>query len=374
MDDRHGRAIIAVDLLRFACAMLVVFYHFGAGDWITPSDHARVVLAGVAPPASSAVARVGWIGVELFFVISGLVIARSAAGVDAATFIRRRALRLLPAAWICASLTAAMFVANGQGDGALAAAWARSIAFFPVGPQVDGSYWTLGIEVVFYLTVAALGRGEAARIERIAFVLGVASGTFWLASLLAPNLTALGNDRLAMLVLLPHGCLFALGITIAALAERVTVRRLAALVAWTAASLVEIATHAAERVEHGVAASAPLAIAIFLVGLAVLLSGGWLQAVLARWVAPGAARVIGIMTYPLYLLHQDAGAVLMAVAVGAGLVTEAAAVTAAMMVVATAWLVAGRIEPPLRARLAAVLNRFHGPAPDSRRSASPRAG
>ena len=55
--------------------------------------------AGLAPWGSF-----GWIGVEIFFVISGYVIASSAEGAAPRTFLRRRAQRLLPAAWVCATI------------------------------------------------------------------------------------------------------------------------------------------------------------------------------------------------------------------------------------------------------------------------------
>eukprot|EP01037_Dinobryon_pediforme_P024921 gene24921-26890_t len=100
------RAIIALDLLRFASALLVVAFHYGAAFALAPSPAARAMLHGL--PVSAALAGeswFGWVGVELFFMMSGFVIALSAEGTSGPAFVRRRALRLLPAAWICASAT-----------------------------------------------------------------------------------------------------------------------------------------------------------------------------------------------------------------------------------------------------------------------------
>ena len=73
-----------------------------------------------------------------------------------------------------------------------------------------------------------------------------------------------------------------------------------------------------------------------------------------RRVAPGIARTIGLMTYPLYLLHQDAGAVLLTALAGAGMPPRIAAGVSAAAILAIAWLVACSLEPALRGMLAGV--------------------
>src|SRR3569623_1716793 len=92
MEDRGGRAIIAIDLLRFACALLVVGFHFGTAFAYSPSQSSAILLAGL-PVGSARGTCFGWIGVELFFVISGFVIAFSAESGGPGDFVRRRALR-----------------------------------------------------------------------------------------------------------------------------------------------------------------------------------------------------------------------------------------------------------------------------------------
>jgi exopolysaccharide production protein ExoZ len=56
----------------------------------------------------------GWVGVEVFFVISGFVITNSARGASPIEFLKGRVLRLYPAAWICATLSlfALIFIAG----------------------------------------------------------------------------------------------------------------------------------------------------------------------------------------------------------------------------------------------------------------------
>ncbi|WP_368735457.1 acyltransferase family protein, partial [Klebsiella aerogenes] len=56
----------------------------------------------------------GWVGVEIFFVISGFVIANSATKSSPAEFLLGRALRLYPAVWVCATATLLVLVLLGH--------------------------------------------------------------------------------------------------------------------------------------------------------------------------------------------------------------------------------------------------------------------
>jgi peptidoglycan/LPS O-acetylase OafA/YrhL len=352
--------IIAVDLLRFVCALLVLGYHFGVAFWLSPSPHGEAIMAG-APWRfdGTALARVGWIGVELFFVISGLVIARSAVGLRWTDFLWKRTLRLAPAAWICATISLVVLAASGRfGLPDLIDDWWRSLRFWPVGEQIDGSYWTLGIEISFYLlmALAAAGGSSARRIEAIGVAVGVASAAFWLWWLWAgasPDLPL--RNRTMMLTLLPHGCFFAIGVMIAALThDGMTWRRGVTLALLMPVAAIEIVAHTAERAEGiGAMPSGALAGLLFFGGVAVLIAAPRLQPLLARRITPRVARTIGLMTYPLYLLHQDAGAALLVALAGAGASPRLAAGLSAAAILTLAWLVACWLEPVLRRLLAA---------------------
>ena len=207
--------IVAVDLLRFACALLVVWHHYALAMWLSGDVRVATALHDVTATPQP-FAQAGLIGVELFFVISGLVIARSAIGVPWTTFLRHRALRLGPTVWICATLTALTVAAAGQGDAALIGEWSRSMRFWPIGTQIDGSYWTLGVECAFYLLVALAAAGRAERILLLGWGLAIGSALFWAASLIpGERFAALVTNQGAILLLLPHGCLFAVGIALA---------------------------------------------------------------------------------------------------------------------------------------------------------------
>ena len=308
----------------------------------------------------------GWIGVELFFVISGYVIACSAAGAATEVFLRRRAQRLLPAAWVCASLSLVALVAAGAGSAALGWQWLRSVTFWPLGDAIDPSYWTLGIETAFYLLVALRLRGGASpeRIERVAWWIGGASLAFWLAVLATGALDGgWMRERLAQLLLLPHGAFFAIGMLLqASHRDRPTRARSVGLALFCAAGAVEIVAHArwhAADMHLPVDWVTPLA--VFAAGVALIAACRRVQPALARWTR--LATMLGLMTYPLYLLHQQLGAAML------GLLGPVGLVSACVSGLALSWAVVRFAEPVLREAVAAAFRAGHGLRRDSRPNA-----
>lgn len=88
-----------LDLLRgFAC-LLVVFFHYG-----NRGPRAGWMPGGVVDWVD-AWARYGYLGVHLFFIISGFVILMSAQGIQARQFVAARVARLVPAFWTSVLLT-----------------------------------------------------------------------------------------------------------------------------------------------------------------------------------------------------------------------------------------------------------------------------
>jgi peptidoglycan/LPS O-acetylase OafA/YrhL len=178
-----------VNLLRAFAALAVVVYHvIEHGKWTAfPTEGPLLVF------------RIGWIGVDLFFVISGFVIAYSALvlrGNDRAGFARdywaRRLTRILPlyvltiAAWV--------FVTRHAFFAQPSAGWAWQLAshftfihsfFLDTFGTIDGVNWSLGIEMQFYLAIALLiGWIERTPAWRIAAA-AIAISWAWRASMFA---------------------------------------------------------------------------------------------------------------------------------------------------------------------------------------------
>lgn len=299
-----------LDLLRFIAAGLVVFFHFGYLSWGGP----YAAEAGFGPmprfPELAQFASLGWVGVEVFFVISGFVIAYSMRGAGPAQFFRSRALRLLPALWIAASMTAVALWMAGASPGDLAPLLARSLVLFPKGPWVDGVYWTLCLEVMFYGAVFLLILARRAHwLEGFAMVMGLVSTAACLAAL-APG--APGEAvRWALefwplrLLELRNGVQFALGVMLFLLiSDRASLRRWLLVALFATGALAEIRISAGPEGASSAAAMSVWAACMGLFALSILPGA---SVMIRRLGLEAAFARLGELTYPLYLSHQVIG-------------------------------------------------------------------
>src|SRR6185369_7350150 len=98
----------------------------------------------------------GTSGVDLFFVISGFIIARVSSDRPPATFIKARLWRILPVYWLAALPYVAWPILYGTPD------WAKVAATISLWPVWGGAYqqpllpvaWSLYFEMLFYAAVA----------------------------------------------------------------------------------------------------------------------------------------------------------------------------------------------------------------------------
>jgi peptidoglycan/LPS O-acetylase OafA/YrhL len=142
-----------LDLLRLAAVAAVVFYHYGFWG---PASHGA---PQVALPYLASYAQYGFLGVPIFFAISGFVIAYSAEGRTPVGFAIARFSRIYPTFLFCMTLTfATILLLGGTNFEVSFAQWFANL--FVAAPAlgqsyVDTSYWSLVIEVAFYAWVAA---------------------------------------------------------------------------------------------------------------------------------------------------------------------------------------------------------------------------
>ncbi|QCB43841.1 acyltransferase [Sphingomonas sp. PAMC26645] len=157
--------IAPIQWLRALAATLVLMMH--ASDMI---DSGPVALTGKFVPSVPNLSMFGASGVDLFFVISGFVMAQSLATADADSwrFLAKRWLRIVPL-FACVS---AVYMLIMHDPLTVPAAW-MSITVLPVldgaGYHVPALYpgWTLGFEFAFYAIVAVAMRAPQRRVETL---------------------------------------------------------------------------------------------------------------------------------------------------------------------------------------------------------------
>jgi peptidoglycan/LPS O-acetylase OafA/YrhL len=152
-----------IDGLRGIAIGFVVIYHLWGPAYAFP-------LNGPSGIAHLPLVANGWVGVELFFIISGFVIARSIThSKNALHFIARRFARLFPAMAIASALILAFRLAAHPGPLATPPDWIDVLPGLTfVSPSfytavlgrpiqaLDGVFWTLFVEMAFYITYGSL--------------------------------------------------------------------------------------------------------------------------------------------------------------------------------------------------------------------------
>lgn len=153
-----------IDALRGIAALMVVVYHF---MMIAPNNLSF---------------EIGCSGVDLFFIISGFVIFLTLKKTTSwKDFVVSRFSRLYPAYWVCVTITTIAIIILTHYTGPI---WDKNITlakylanmsmlqyYFKVH-NIDGPYWTLVIELIFYFLMLLLFvTNQLKNIEFIGFAL-----------------------------------------------------------------------------------------------------------------------------------------------------------------------------------------------------------
>lgn len=139
-----------VDLLRFLAAFMIVLYHF---------THTATLKNFVDFQDDHLITSYFYLGISFFFIISGFVILMSAEGVSAKHFVLSRFIRLYPAYWTCVILSSIIIASFGGGRSVHWDQFFMNLTMFHSiwdYPSIEGVYWTLTIELKFYLIILIL--------------------------------------------------------------------------------------------------------------------------------------------------------------------------------------------------------------------------
>lgn len=366
--------LLGLDLIRFFAAILVMLHHLGFWMWAGSFAHFHDGGYDTDYHQLAPYTWFGWIGVEIFFILSGFLIAYSANGASALAFARNRVVRLYPSAWVCSSLTAFVLLASGIPfrHAGLLPLWIRSFFLFPAGPWIDGSYWTLGVEISFYFVIfVALAVRQFNKIGLIMTVIGFVSTSvsiyLWRlhsfpATLRdAPSHFAwyLLTDRTAPLLLLRHGQFFAIGTLLwLCLFQRTTSPRLFAIGVCSVGALFEIIFHSREvDADTGFHFTSLIPAVIWIGALGAIIRSVRNKDQIAQFFGDRgslAVRKLAVMTYPLYLLHQIIGYRIIHLLHGRIPDLASLAIACATLLLAS-YLIATYLEKPLQVAVRVLL-------------------
>lgn len=314
-----------LDALRGLAAISVVVFHYTT---FYEQEQGHLQRLGFGFPA-------GNYGVHLFFMISGFVIfmtlERTRSAMD---FIVSRVSRLFPAYWASIVITAVVVYTIGMpqqrisaGDLAANISMLQGVLGFD---NLDGSYWTLQVELFFYAQM--LFWFMLGQLDRIHWIIMA-----WLAIAVVYTVTEQHHVHfsyvLRELLMLRHIPFFALGILFYRIHTRPAELRSNLIL--VALSLLAIGV-----------CYAPVFLAVGIVCCAIfaLFVSGRL-----RWLRAAPFVFLGGISYSLYLLHQAIGFALIHRLEAAGVpsVTAVAMVTVVVLVLAT-MLTFGVERPAMR--------------------------
>jgi peptidoglycan/LPS O-acetylase OafA/YrhL len=266
-----------IDLLRAIAIVAVILYHYTTRR---PADFYQAAEMPFTFPW-------GRHGVDLFFTVSGFCIFMTLDGSSSLeNFWARRIARLQPAYVVAIVITAAtMMVADLPG---LSTSWAIALSnmlwfnMIPHWPQVDGAYWSLVIELKFYFLIGLIYYAMRGRNISVAWLTVCVIGA---AGRLAGEYSYITDQ----LLIADYAPCFLAGI----LAWEWT--RLDRSQGCSMALITCILLFISPRFSDG-----PALGPIIGAGAFAVLRMSWLQ-------IPKAITFVGLISYSLYLLHENIG-------------------------------------------------------------------
>ena len=191
-----------LDALRGIAAVMVVMFH--------------LTIASGEPDYGL---HLGVTGVDLFFIISGFVIFMSLNKTKSSqAFVTNRFIRLYPTYWACVTFTFLLNCVYALGHNGIELSYFYSylcnmtmFQHYMGVANLDGTYWTLIVEMAFYLTMLVIYHfGQLKHVEIIGCII---TGVALVATTLLKNISPVTYKKIDFLYpLLNHFPLFFAGI------------------------------------------------------------------------------------------------------------------------------------------------------------------
>jgi len=335
MDCKRTERNVLLDYIRAAACLLIVFYHytqrfselFDQGtDWLF---------------------RVPWgyMAVSVFFMLSGyLAVVKDESSLSLRQYTKKKVLRLFPAYWICLPITflvTSLFVpSRAVSVGAFLFNFTMLESFVGIEP-VDGAYWTLANELVFYafiaITTVILRKRETLPVY----------GLIWVILLLIYQFVS--NDSLVFaaigkIIAKQYGHMFVLGMSLFYLFDQ----KNNSMKAMSVINIFLALVYQYIVFESGYFCY--MTISGVLIGICIVLNNKSFELpVTVKKILCPLEMVAGI-SYPLYLIHQNTGYAIMLAEIKWVSHTEWIIIAPIVATCLAAYLIHRYVEIPIAAR------------------------
>ncbi|MFG1808635.1 acyltransferase family protein [Streptomyces sp. NPDC049040] len=291
------RRLYVLDGLRLVAALMVVAYHYLGYNRSHPWGKSNAVIF----PSLHRLAIYGWLGVYLFFLISGFVICMSCWGRTPRQFMVSRFIRLYPAYWVALIMTTTVLWLRPGGSNLRLTDVLTNATMVQQGlgaPNVDGVYWSLWAELRFYLLFAVVA------VMGVTYRRVVSFCVIWLVAAVVAEQS--DSDLLTLLADPQYAPFFIGGVAIYLMYRFGPRPELWLLIAasWLDGQhqMYGLAAGASNVAKSHVSWAVSVVLMTVFFGLVIAAALGKLSFFNWRWLT-----VAGSMTYPLYLIHEDIG-------------------------------------------------------------------
>lgn len=302
-----------IDIFRALAIFLVIGFHY-ANRW-TPPYYDISLYPYDSVYAEWTIFKYGYLGVELFFIVSGFVIALTLERCGGLfEFAVRRLARLWPAMIVCSLITIAFIhliapvepFQSMANSASLLPSWTFSTPFFwksmfPTASYVDGAYWSLFVEAKFYFWAAIIYFTLRARFTEAFFVFCAVSLLISVLSQYANIGIASSLDRYVLFG--EYAMLFCAGTLFWQIYNHRGAKTPSHIIMIILAFLLEnISLHL-----HAKPSFNPWIMTAFVTVFFAMFAGFVFGIKLPRGRVFTALSMVGLASYPLYLLHQHIG-------------------------------------------------------------------
>ena len=334
MGQNTTQRLNGLDALRGLAALSVAAFHL---------TFFRFVLFGTTIPsefiATTSATRYGYLGVHVFFVISGFVITMTASDTTAEKFIASRVARLLPLFILCSALSLIAVTITGHREPSFAL-YLANLTLAPEAfgqPFIDGVYWSLRCEVIFYVFILSLI--FSGRLSELLYPLCLG----WLAVCALYGFGLLPSI-MRRAVVADYAPLFVIGIGIYLWRDKPNFRHMVLIGLATATAILNELRHLKAIGDPEGVLYSPLVVVCLIASLPLVINAF----INFRFSScPRLCYWIGAMSYPLYLIHQEWGYAIIA----KSNTTQAIGTAAAFIVTITAALGLSVFDEAMRPRV-----------------------